>query len=176
MAQVEVKFGPIHPIYLLVNVAVWNSKILLEFLPCFQTVMNRLADHSFLELLLTILNSSEDMMPPKSSDDKRVSKSNSGTDFRGRLYILRPPYEYQQMPTQDELTSSSNIDTANQSEDIQTPIQNKRGLQIFSQNENICLLVVTPPPQTWSHFLALVLALLSAWNALLRDSQVCFQT
>lgn len=111
--------------------------------------MNRLADHSSLELLLTILNSSEeDMMPPKSSDDTRVSKSNSGADFRGRLYILRPPYEYHQMPTQDELTSSSNIDTANQSEDIQTPIQNKRGLQIFSQNENICLLVVTPPPRT----------------------------
>lgn len=56
------------------------------------------------------------MMFSKSLDAKRI-KSNRGTDLRGRLYILRPAYEYYQMSTQDEPTSSSNIDMANQSED-----------------------------------------------------------
>lgn len=52
--------------------------------------------------------------------------------LKGKLYILGPPYENYQTSTQDEPTSSANIDTANQSEDIQTPTQNELGLHIFS--------------------------------------------
>lgn len=41
--------------------------------------------------------------------------------LRGRLSVLKPQYENYQTSTQDEPTSSSNTDTANQAADIRTP-------------------------------------------------------
>lgn len=120
----------------MINVGVQNSKILLKF-PYRISKLSR-TDWQEIETIPSRITahhakfSRRRQVAPQNLKSKGNLKVTVALILRGRLCILGPPYENYQMSTWGEPTRASNIDSANQSADIQALTQNKLSLPIFS--------------------------------------------